>query len=153
MSMILSVSLFSTLVLLLKESILYGKRLSGAQFAAAVVISFVLWCRAWAWFCEQWVAVATPRLGDWLPTFWIDFFYPWELVVAPFLDGAIVYSAIFFYLKLLNHPEGFTNSEIVAWRRALKTKFLCGLGLFEVLYFMYLGVSRWIVWALETSIK
>lgn len=151
--MVLSVSLFSALVLLLKDSILYGKRLPGARFAAAVVISFVLWCGAWSWFCDKWVAIADPRWGDWLPPLLIKFFYPLELVVAPFLDGAILYSAIFFYLKLLNYPEGLTESEVVDWRSALKTKFLCGLGIFEVLYFMYLATSRWIVLALESSIR
>ena len=88
-----------------------GKRLNGAQFAAAVVVTFILWCGAWSWFCEHWAAVAVPRWGDWLPPELIDFFYPWELVVAPFLDGAIVYSAIFFYLKLLNYPEAYRETK------------------------------------------
>ena len=140
--MVLSVSLVSVLVLLLKDSILYGKRLPGARFAAAVVISFALWCGAWSWFCDKWVAIADPRLGDWLPPLFVKFFYPWELVVAPFLNGAILYSAIFFYLKLLNFPEGYTESEVLEWRSALKTKFLRGLGIFLALYWCYLGVSR-----------
>ena len=147
----MSASLIGALVLLLKDSILYGKRLDGARFAAAVLVSFVLWCYAWSWFCKVWAAIAIPRLGDWLPSCLIEFYYPLELVVAPFLDGLIVYSAIFFYLKLLNYPEGFTESEVLDWRRALKTKFLRGIGVFEVLYFMYLAGSRWVVRALEAS--
>lgn len=145
--------LIGVLVLLLRESILYGKRINGAQFATAVLITFVLWCGAWSWFCEQWAAVAVLRWGDWLPPFLVEFFYPWELVVAPFLDGAIVYSAIFFYLKLLNYPEGLTESEIWEWRSEIRKRFLQGIGIFEVLYFIYLGFSRWIVWALDAAVK
>ena len=144
--------LIGVLVFLLRPSILEGKRLNGAQFAASVVISFVLWCGAWSWFCEQWAAVAIPRWGDWLPPFLVELFYPWELVIAPFLDGAIAYSAIFFYLKLLNSPAGFTEPEVLEWRCAMRTKYLQRIGALLVLYFMYLGTSRWIVWALEKSI-
>ena len=140
--------LIGVLILLLRPSILEGKRLNGAQFAAAVVVTFILWCGAWSWFCEPWAAVAVPRWGDWLPPELIDFFYPWELVVAPFLDGAIVYSAIFFYLKLLNYPEGLSRDEVIEWRRALRTRFLQGVGVFEVLYLLYLAVSRFVVNAL-----
>lgn len=144
MGMILA-GLVSVFVALVKEAIFRGKRLTGAQFAASVVVSFVLWCSVWSWFCSQWTRVAVHWWGDWWPAWVVDFFYPWELVVAPFVDCLILYSAIFFYLKLLNYPDGLDRAGIVAWRRSLKRKFLAGIALFEVLYVSYLVISRLVV--------
>ena len=124
-----------------------NKRLTGAQFVASVAVTFVLWCACWKWFCETWVSVAAPRWGDWLPPALIDFFYPWELVVAPFLDGLILYSIIFFYLKLLNYPEGLSKDEVDQWRHRLYVRYLKILAGCEFLYLTYLGLSR----ALEAS--
>lgn len=141
--------LVGILVQVLRPSVFEGKRLSGPQFVVAVVVSFVLWCGAWSWFCEKWAAVAVPRWGDWLPPFLIDFFYSWELVLAPFVDGAVLYSAILFYLKLANFPEGMTRAEVHEWRLGLKRKYLIGIVVFETLLLIYYACSRGVPFLIE----
>lgn len=134
--------LLGYLASLLTPAIMKGRRLTGAQFVTSVIVSAVLWAAAWDWFCSKWAAVAVPRMGDWLPPAYLSFFYPFEITLAPFLDGAILFTAIVFRLKLLNYPEGLSEDELAAWCKALQKRYIRGMLTFAGFYVAYLIVTR-----------
>lgn len=134
-------------------SVLRGeRRLTGAEYVFSLVACALAWAVVWKWFCEQWASVAIPRFGDWLPASLIAFYYPWELVVAPFLDGAILFTVIASFLKLLNYPEELEGDRvgIAQWRYETSRRHFhctCWLGFAIVVYFV---VSRGAVYLIES---
>lgn len=128
------------------------RRLTGGEYAFSLVACALAWAIVWKWFCEQWASVAIPRLGDWLPACLVAFYYPWELVVAPFLDGAILFTVIASFLKLLNYPEELEGDRegIAKWRYETSRRHFHRTCLFSFALVVYFAVSRGAVYLIET---
>lgn len=147
-------SAFVGLFLKMMYSVLKGeRRLTGVEYAFSLVACALAWAVVWKWFCEQWASVAIPRLGDWLPACLVAFYYPWEIAVAPFLDGAILFTLIASFLKLLNYPEELEGDRegIAQWRYETTRKHLKRIGWLALGFAVYLCTSRGVVFLVESN--
>ena len=99
-----------------------NNRISDTEFRKyAVALAFV-WALVWEWFCRRWVEVHEYFGVNVFPDFVYDIYSEQELALSPFVDGLILYTVMFVFLKLFNYPEELKEDEVLDWRAAYLKK-------------------------------
>lgn len=114
------------------------ERLNDSEFVVCVVCSFVCFTFFWEWFCETWVRIRNAMGLDLFPEFIMHIYTAEELALAPYVDGVLIYSYIFLWLKLKNYPEWISTKEVFRWQMRRRIGYIVTLLLFLLLWVGYL---------------